>query len=494
MTKRKSTKRALLLSALSLLMCVSMLIGSTFAWFTDSVTSAGNKIQAGNLKVDLEIYDKESTAANKWHSIKESKEAIFTYQNWEPGYVDAKLLKVENEGSLALKWKAAFVSATELSILADVIDVFVKPGATEAEFETLTREDLATWTNAGTVRQFLGGIEASTYGTLEAGKSANLGIALKMRETAGNEYQNLTIGAFDIKILATQYTFEEDSFDKFYDVFADYDGEISTTTALMDALKKGGTYKVMQDIVLDDAEVAEIPEGKTVALDLNGNTVTGGYQEGSTTKHVYTITNRGTLTIANGTVTGRGVANHGDLTILSGTYIAQDDNGGGAVWAYSGSTTTIDGGKFIAADDAVSPGATCLNVASGATATINGGEFVGDANQTYAIINSGILTINDATISADHGVISNSNTLTINGGKFTQNGNLVQTSSLLYQPSGNATINGGEFVFNKDDMLDSGLMLYCAGGKVVVNGGNFGGNIVTEVISSWGGAGSAQVY
>ena len=41
MTKTKSTKRALLLSALSLLMCVSMLIGSTFAWFTDSVTSSG---------------------------------------------------------------------------------------------------------------------------------------------------------------------------------------------------------------------------------------------------------------------------------------------------------------------------------------------------------------------------------------------------------------------------------------------------------------------
>ena len=53
MTKQKSTKRALLMSALALLMCVSMLIGSTFAWFTDSVTSAGNKIQAGTLDIEL---------------------------------------------------------------------------------------------------------------------------------------------------------------------------------------------------------------------------------------------------------------------------------------------------------------------------------------------------------------------------------------------------------------------------------------------------------
>ena len=218
MTKKRSTKRALLLSALSLLMCVSMLIGSTFAWFTDSVTSAGNKIVSGSLKVDLEMYNKETKT---WKSIKEHNDPIFTYEYWEPGYVDAKLLKVENEGNLALKWKAAFVSDVQLGILADVIDVFVKPGATEAEFESLSREDLATWTNAGTVREFLGGIEASTYGTLTpkgtAGATANLGIALKMRETAGNEYQEQTIGFFDIKILATQYTYEKDSFDDQYD-------------------------------------------------------------------------------------------------------------------------------------------------------------------------------------------------------------------------------------------------------------------------------------
>ena len=218
MTKRKSTKRALLLSALSLLMCVSMLIGATFAWFTDSVTSGGNKIQAGNLKVDLELYDK----VKGFQSIKENQDPIFTYANWEPGYVDAKLLKVENEGSLALKWKAAFVSDTELGILADVIDVFVKPGVTVEEFNALTREDLATWTNAGTVRQFLGGIESSTYGTLEAKQSATLGIALKMRETAGNEYMNETIDAFDIMILATQLTSENDSYDNQYDKDAQY--------------------------------------------------------------------------------------------------------------------------------------------------------------------------------------------------------------------------------------------------------------------------------
>lgn len=238
MTKRKSTKRALLLSALSLLMCVSMLIGSTFAWFTDSVTSGSNKIQAGNLQVDLELYDK---ATDKWNSVKENNGPIFTYTNWEPGYVDAKLLKVENEGSLALKWKAKITTQASLGILADVIDVFVKPGVTEAEFEALSRADLSGWTNAGTVRQFVAGIETSTYGNLNpkgtTGDSATLGIALKMREEAGNEYKNETLGVFDIMILATQLTAEEDSFNDQYDKEAPFpQGKPSTLSDTVDEI------------------------------------------------------------------------------------------------------------------------------------------------------------------------------------------------------------------------------------------------------------------
>ena len=222
MTKRKSTKRALLLSALSLLVCVSMLVGSTFAWFTDSVTSAGNKIQAGTLKVDLELLDKDG----KWKSIKESNAPIFNYDKWEPGYTDVKILKVENEGNLALKWYAKFVSANEISILADVIDVYVLPSET-TELAYPADRNLDGYTKVGTLRQFLNSIETSTYGSLEPGKSAYLGIGLKMQESAGNEYQDKTIGAFDIQILATQYTYEKDSFGMDYDVNAEYP-EVST--------------------------------------------------------------------------------------------------------------------------------------------------------------------------------------------------------------------------------------------------------------------------
>ncbi len=53
MTTKKSTKSALLSSVLATALCVAMLVGATFAWFTDGVTSGKNKIVAGNLDIDL---------------------------------------------------------------------------------------------------------------------------------------------------------------------------------------------------------------------------------------------------------------------------------------------------------------------------------------------------------------------------------------------------------------------------------------------------------
>ena len=266
MTKRKSTKRTLLLSALSLLMCVSMLIGSTFAWFTDSVTFAGNKIQAGNLVLDLELLNKET---NTWNSIKESKSPIFNYDKWEPGYTDVKILKIENEGNLSLKWYAKFVSDTVLSTLADVIDVFVCPS--ESELRYPADRNLTGYVKVGTVTDFVNTIKTTTNGTLLGGQSAYLGIALKMQESAGNEYQGLTLGEFDIQILATQQSFESDSFSTDYDanaVFPSFDGSFY---AVADISGKVGTdNKLTEDVTVGD------PAGKMHAVVPRGTMLNPG--------------------------------------------------------------------------------------------------------------------------------------------------------------------------------------------------------------------------
>ena len=64
MTNRKSTKRALLGSVMAMVLCLAMLIGATFAWFTDTASTGVNKIQAGNLDVALEMKD----ASGNWVS------------------------------------------------------------------------------------------------------------------------------------------------------------------------------------------------------------------------------------------------------------------------------------------------------------------------------------------------------------------------------------------------------------------------------------------
>ena len=212
MTKQKSTKRALLLSALSLLMCVSMLIGSTFAWFTDSVTSSGNIIKSGTLDVTMEW--KDATATGAQQTYKDASEgAIFNYDKWEPGYVEAKNIKISNVGTLALKYNLNIAANGEVSELADVIDVYFAEG----EY-TLASREMTELTKVGTLSDILDGMPANMAGDLKANTADTVTIALKMQETAGNEYQGLSIGSdFKVVLMATQDNVEKDSFDENYD-------------------------------------------------------------------------------------------------------------------------------------------------------------------------------------------------------------------------------------------------------------------------------------
>ena len=60
-------------------------------------------------------------------------------------------------------------------------------------------------------------------GDLQAEKVDTITLALKMQESAGNEYQNKSIGSdFSVILMATQLTAETDSFDDQYDFDATY--------------------------------------------------------------------------------------------------------------------------------------------------------------------------------------------------------------------------------------------------------------------------------
>ena len=230
MTKTKSTKRALLLSALSLLMCVSMLIGSTYAWFTDEVTSANNVIKSGTLDVEM-MWAKGTEAPDTATWYDASTGAIFDYDLWEPGYTEARHIKIENMGTLALNWTLAIVPNGEVSKLGDVIDVYVygagKYASSNAK-QLADRDSLSDSAYVGTLAEVInsgiatGKLYAEEDTTvIDHHKEDSMTIVLKMREEAGNEYQDLSIGAdFAVQLLATQLTYEEDSFDNQYDVAA----------------------------------------------------------------------------------------------------------------------------------------------------------------------------------------------------------------------------------------------------------------------------------
>ncbi|MBQ9769969.1 MAG: hypothetical protein IJW27_07160 [Clostridia bacterium] len=214
----RSTKKALLASLLSLVVCVSMLVGSTFAWFTDSVTSANNIIKSGNLDVTLEWMDGKldpADTANAWTDA--SATPIFNYDLWEPGYTEVRHVKIANVGSLALKYSVTIEANGEVTDLADVIDVYYVDPAVQVE----SRANLPLDKKLGTLSEVLANLTATGYGELEAKTADTVTIALKMQETAGNTYMNKFIGStFSVKVFATQLTYEKDSFDNQYDYAA----------------------------------------------------------------------------------------------------------------------------------------------------------------------------------------------------------------------------------------------------------------------------------
>ena len=57
------TKKSLRSSVAVLFLCIVLLIGATFAWFTDSVNSGTNVIKAGNLKISATYQNTAQTCA-----------------------------------------------------------------------------------------------------------------------------------------------------------------------------------------------------------------------------------------------------------------------------------------------------------------------------------------------------------------------------------------------------------------------------------------------
>ena len=279
MSTKKATKRALLTSILAICLCLVMLIGSTFAWFTDTASTNVNKIESGTLKVALEMKNPEYTEGNgkpEWISAEgqtlqflvegkvpaKNEDGTLATILWEPGCTyELQPVRVRNDGNLALKYKVEItgIEANRTPVedqfnLNDVIEWTIVTGegndAVDKDNHVLPGE------------YFL--LPADTV-------SAPLTIKGHMKEEAGNDYQGLSIQNVAITVYATQYTYESDSNDKWYDANAQYP---DVTYVTVPAPAEGDETNQLADALISAAMADEAKNKIAAKLDAGTYTLT----------------------------------------------------------------------------------------------------------------------------------------------------------------------------------------------------------------------------
>ena len=263
---KNTTKRSLLASVFALVLCVAMLVGSTFAWFTDTATTGVNKITSGKLDVKLS-YAKDKNCT-EWAEVKNTTKLFDDSALWEPGHTEVAYLKVENAGNLALKYQLSVNVANEVAgknANGDTIKLsdYIKMGVVENQSMSFADRNAARTAVEATAQN----IKTSTVdGTIAANDTNAQYVALVvyMPETVGNEANYGTKAPsidLGVKLVATQYTEESDSFGNDYDKDAAY-----PVIAVADVAQSGDT--VLKDNETAPTVTATIPQGSTSASSL----------------------------------------------------------------------------------------------------------------------------------------------------------------------------------------------------------------------------------
>ena len=470
MENSKSTKRALISSALAILMCVAMLIGTTFAWFTDTASTGVNKIQAGSLGIEVEY---RTSLEEDWKRIDNATD-LFGAEGtlFEPGHTRVVELKIMNVGNLALKYKIGMNVVSEtagtnkagnpyklsdyLKVAATGIQQYPAEGgiAEAMEWAIFQRGNVASWTPHDFADFYLEYAANGNVHSLLPGAAQILGIKVYMPESVGNEANAISPEkaasiSFGLNVVATQYTVESDSFDNQYDKDAEY------PIVAMDTLQElinNAAKPVSVTLGGNISGSLTVPKDKDVTLDLNGFTLTGGDS--------HAILNRGTLRIKDSSGNGKIVASKANTSALR--------NGDDAV-------CVIEGGTFTRAE---AEGNKWHTVENFGTMTFNGGKVIAEDGQSFAIVNGwnyinpgeqkATMTINNIDMQAAPNGLKN-----CAGGILEMNGGTLHCTTgywgLSNDSTGVATINGGKIISDRYIAISNG------GAKMEINGGTFAG-------------------
>ena len=449
MSSNKQTRRALIASVLALVVCAAMLIGTTFAWFTDSVTSGRNTIVAGNLDVELEYATATEGTLGGWTSVNDATD-LFADGLWEPGYAQVVYLRVSNLGSLALKYQ---LSMNILSETAGVnvdgqtfnLSDYLQYGAVLNQSVPFANRDVAIDAVTGPVALST----AYTSGEMHLEANAEpqyLALVVYMPETVGNEanYRGDAVPTIElgVNLVAAQDAVESDSFDNQYDVNAGY--PVKTT---IDA----GNIDSLEDMLNNPGVPTEI-ELTESAADLKDLTVTG-----DVTMNMGTNMLSGAIEgLVGADIT---IADGGKLTIHAEANSGLNYNAGKLTASGKGTQLTVNGGNY--GDSGA--GNSDITAENGAVVTLNDGSFSTSGYQGHAVTatSGGTLYIyggsystsgaSSITIYADGGTIyvENYDSITANGDNFgVANGGVIYVSKTLSQPN---NIANGCAVTDGDD-------------------------------------------
>ena len=295
MNNKRATKRALLTSVMALVMCVVMLVGTTFAWFTDTASTGVNKIQAGNLDIELlhttdDGKVKELTEKDTLQWKTEDTGDVF----WEPNCTyNLEEFQIKNAGNLAVKYKvvlkASNVTEKGGKSLLDVIEWTVKVNGVPVK-ENVLLADLGA--DKGTII-----INGEKLTAEEGTNIANVTVTGHMKAEAGNDYQGMEINGFGITVYAAQVNHESDSFGTSYDVTAPYDSSAPKTPLVVSVGTKeeleaaltsfaaagagDNVINLTQDFAIKDGEtwtsasINGYQGAGVITINGNGHTITG---------------------------------------------------------------------------------------------------------------------------------------------------------------------------------------------------------------------------
>ncbi len=356
----KSSKRALLLSALAIVLCIAMLIGTTYAWFTDTASTAVNKIQSGNLGVQLE-YSKDFT---EWKKVNDTTKLFEESALWEPGRTEIVYLRVKNAGTLALKYTLGIYNlynSTGKNVLGNKYSLsdYVKLGVAEADAAYADRAAAisAVQDSAKTLNSI--GDTGVVGADLATNTTKVYAMVLYMPTEVGNEanpknndpYWAAKV-SFGISVSATQAMSESDSFDNTYDEDA--------ATILSAISFSSGKHEITKNIQAN-GRFGAIQAERTAQFTINAD-VYAVY-----TKDTSGTTGGAMAVSADGN--SKVIINGGDFRQVS---VPDSDPVCDLIYALGNATIEINGGTF----KAVTP-ANTLNCKDGSNAkiTVKGGSF-----------------------------------------------------------------------------------------------------------------------